>query len=372
MTLPEQPVVGIVGSAGAYGRWLCRFFQQQMGLAVIGHDPADPDSASPQAVLGAADVLVFSAPIRHTPDIIAQWVALSAGRESGQLWLDVTSVKMAPVSALLQSCAEVVGLHPMCAPPKSPSLQGRVLVVCPARLSRWRGWMDRLCAALQAQCVVSEPQRHDRIMALVQAMVHAGGLAQAGVMRQYVDRLDGMAGLMAFRTVGFELDVAVIARILALNPAIYEDIQFGNPYVAEMLGHFSAQLQRLHALVLAGDQAARTAFRQEFLQASATAFGAERVAEGNYSFERLGYLLADLAGERAVSVYLPQDRPGSLRSLLALFEEAGINLSSIHSSRTPEGALHFRLGLEGALDASVLVSVLAQVDASGIGQVLPS
>ena len=36
--------VGIIGSAGAYGRWLTRFFQQHMQLQVIGHDPADPDS----------------------------------------------------------------------------------------------------------------------------------------------------------------------------------------------------------------------------------------------------------------------------------------------------------------------------------------
>jgi prephenate dehydrogenase len=59
-----QPVVGIVGSAGAYGRWLRGFLQQRMGLEVIGHDPADPQSEDPETLLSRAQVLIFSAPTR--------------------------------------------------------------------------------------------------------------------------------------------------------------------------------------------------------------------------------------------------------------------------------------------------------------------
>ncbi len=142
--------VGIVGSAGAYGRWLTRFFEQHMQVRVIGHDPADPGSHAPEQLLEQADVLVFSAPIRHTSSLIAEYARLSAGREQERLWLDVTSVKEAPVQAMLASCAEVVGLHPMTAPPKAPTLKGRVMVVCEARLQHWRPWVDALCLALQA------------------------------------------------------------------------------------------------------------------------------------------------------------------------------------------------------------------------------
>ena len=94
------------------------------------------------------------------------------------------------------------------------------------------------------------------------------------------------------------------------------------------------------------------------------------IAEGNYSFERIGYLLADLSGERAVSVYLPEDRPGSLRALLAAFEQAGVNLASIHSSRTPAGELHFRLGLGAEVMPAALAQALALVADQGIGRIL--
>ena len=363
-------VIGIVGSAGAYGRWLTRFFRERMDLPVIGHDPADPASASPEALLQQADVLVFSAPIRHTPALIAEYVARSAGREAGRLWLDVTSVKEAPVEAMLASRAEVAGLHPMTAPPKSPTLKGRVLVVCEARLQAWKTWVQTLCLAMEAECVQSTPQQHDQVMAVVQAMVHASHLAQAGVLRGYQPVLGELAALMPFRSASFELDAAIIARIFALNPAIYEDIQFGNPHVAPMLQQLVEQLQQLQAQVQRGDDAARTAFRQQWLQDNREVFGDRAVADGNYTFERVGYLLADLTEKQALSVHLPEDRPGSLRALLHVFESHGISLASIHSSRTPAGDVHFRIGFVPGSDATRIQAAAVEVDVSGIGRVL--
>ncbi|RXK66823.1 prephenate dehydrogenase [Stenotrophomonas sp. MA5] len=362
--------IGIVGSAGAYGRWLGRFFEQQMRLQVIGHDPADAASHTPEQLLAEADVLVFSAPIRHTPELIAEYVRRSAGRERGRLWLDVTSVKDAPVQAMLASQAEVVGLHPMTAPPKAPTLKGRVMVVCEARLQHWQPWLDALCVALQAECVRATPQHHDQMMALVQAMVHATHLAQAGVLREYQPQLGTLEAMLPYRSASFELDTAIISRILSLNPAIYEDIQFGNPHVAPMLERLVGQLRVLQAQVDQGDDLARGAFREQMLVANQAAFGAPALASGNYTFERVGYLLADLTERNAVSVHLPEDRPGSLRELLNIFEQHGISLASIHSSRTPGGEVHFRIGFVAGSDPRALADAAAAVDASGIGRVL--
>ena len=48
---------------------------------------------------------------------------------------------------------------------------------------------------------------------------------------------------------------------------------------------------------------------------------------------------------------MPGARDGGLwllRALLSVFERLGINLDSIHSSRSAEGELHFRIGLDRA------------------------
>ncbi|KAF1689537.1 prephenate dehydrogenase [Pseudoxanthomonas taiwanensis] len=368
--MPVAPVVGLVGSAGAYGRWLRAFFEQRMGLRVLGHDPADPDSDTPGRLLAEADVLLFTAPIRHTPALIGHYRRLSAGREAGRLWLDVTSLKQAPVAAMLASRAEVVGLHPMSAPPKAPTLKGRVVVVCEARLERWRPWLEQLLEALQGQYVRTAPEHHDRVMALVQALVHAAHLGQAGVLRSFAGELGGPQALLPFRSVGFEMDAAVIARILAMNPQIYEDIQFENPHVARVLAQLEAQIARLRALVEQGDDRARAQFRAQYLDANRAAWDAAALEEGSYTFERVGYLLADLTETHSLGVHLPEDRPGSLRALLHVFERHGINLSSIHSSRTPAGEVHFRIGFEPASDPDALRRAAAEIDASGLGRVL--
>ncbi|WP_374606514.1 prephenate dehydrogenase [Thermomonas sp.] len=362
------PVVGIVGSRGAFGRWMAQFLRERMGLQVIGHDPAGDTTLSPRDLALQADVLLFSAPIRRTVAIIDTYVDAAAGDEAGKLWLDLTSIKQQPVAAMLRSSAEVAGLHPMTAPPKLDTLAGRTMAVCRARIDRWEPWLDHLLATSQADCVDIDPLAHDRAMALVQGLVHASHMAQAAVLRELAPAAGGLPGLHALRTIGHDLDLTVTGRILSGNPAIYEDIQFGNPHVMPMLERLSDAVALLLAQVTEGSDDARTVVRDRFLQQPAAWFGGDELAARSHGFERMGYLQADLQGRRYLSVYLPQDRPGSLRALLEVFERLGVNLGSIHSSRTPDGELHFRIGLD-AMPVS-MAKLRDAVETEGIGRVV--
>lgn len=69
------------------------------------------------------------------------------------------------------------------------------------------------------------------------------------------------------------------------------------------------QLQQLRALVAQGDDAARAQFRSQFLHDNAQALQQDALAAGNYTYERVGYLLADLTEPLTLSVYLPEDQP---------------------------------------------------------------
>ncbi len=364
----SSPVVGIVGSRGAFGRWLTRFFREQMALEVLGRDPAGDLALSESELIERCDVLVFSAPIRQTPALIERYVEIANGRECDQLWLDVTSIKREPVAAMLTSQAEVVGLHPMCAPPQSPTLRGRVMVVCEARLNDWRGFVERLLSSLEAQCVRAGPEQHDQRMALVQAMVHAVHLAQAAVLRDCAPAISGPEDVMPFRSVSFELDMTVATRVLSGNPAIYEDIQFGNPAVLPVLDKLLASLTTLRDCVQASDEPARERFRTAFFDSGRAFFGEPALREGNHGFERLGYLLADLADERVLDIHLIDDQPGSLRTLLVMMEAHGVNLRSIHSSRTPNGEVHFRIGCDDSTDAQLLITIAGEIERAGIGR----
>lgn len=362
------PVVAIVGCAGAYGRWLARFLRERMQLQVIGHDPAEAASLDPRALLQRADVVVFSTPIRDTTAIIESFAALADGIEAGQLWLDLTSIKQAPVQAMLRSRAEVAGLHPMAAPPKTATLKGHTMAVCRARLHHWQPWLDALLLALQADCVEIDPQAHDRAMALVQGLVHAAHMAQARVLCDLAAEAGGLPGLHALRTTGHQLDLAVTGRILSGNPAIYTGIQFDNPHVPAVLARLADATAELRTAVEDGGDDARARVGEQFLHAPAAWFGTDALAARSHDFERMGYLQADLQDARYLSIYLPEDRPGSLRALLDVFERLGVNLASIHSSRTPDGELHFRIGVDPL--PLPLATLRATVEEAGIGRVL--
>ncbi|MDE1893763.1 MAG: prephenate dehydrogenase [Pseudomonadota bacterium] len=370
--MDRTPVIGIVGSRGAYGLWLARFFRERMGLQVIGRDPAGDTALDERALIERADVLVFSAPIRATPALIAEYVRLAAGAERGRLWLDITSIKSTPVAALLTSQAEVVGLHPMCAPPHAPTLTGRAMVVCEARLDAWRPWLARFLEASQADCVLAEPEQHDRMMALVQGMVHAGHMAQGALWRELAPTVGGLAAIAPFHTVGYELDLAVTQRMLAGNPAIYQDIQFENPHVAPMLDRLADHVSRLRDLVRESSDSAREQMRRDWLEGGAAFFGPHSLERGSRYFERMAYLLADLAANSCLEVMMPADRPGSLRALLSIFEQHGINFDSIHSSRVSNGELRFRLGLDAATRGEDLAAAVVAMQGAGIARLLPA
>jgi prephenate dehydrogenase len=362
-------VVGVVGSHGAYGRWLVRFFGERMGCRVLGADPADPASSSMDQLIAHCEVLVFAAPIAATPRLIRDYARHAGVRARSQLWIDLCSVKSAPMAALAESGAESLGLHPMCAPPKGPDLRGRVLVCCEGRIERWRGFVDALYVALGAERVEAAPEQHDRVMALVQALVHAGHLVQAKVLAELAPALGGPQALFGFRSASFEMDLAMVERLLSGNPQVYAGIQFDNPAVPPVLHRLRAALEQLIAQVEAGADA-RADFVQTFFEAPRAAFAESELARGDHAFEQLGYLLADLAHDGALSVHLPEDRPGALRALLQVFEERGINLASIHSSRTPAGEVHFRFSFAPVPEPAALQALRVAIESAGIGHPL--
>ncbi len=358
-------VVGVVGAAGAYGQWLCRFFADVMHCKVIGADPMLPGSPSPANLVASADVLVFSAPIRQTPGIIADYVQAAGDRSRQQLWLDVTSLKQAAVDAMLQSQADVVGLHPMCAAPKTRTLRDRVLVVCEGRLQRWQRWFAALLQAFDAQTVHCTPAAHDQVMALVQGMIHAGHLAQAQVLSQQPAALAQLGHLMRFRSPSFTLDMTVLARILTSNPAIYEDIQFLNPHLPAVLDGLADAMQRMAQQIRAGSADARADWRRQNLSTPLATLGEEALQQGYTRFDQLAYLLADLDEPNVVIMHLPRDEPGQLQLLLAAFATRQVNLHSLHSSRDGEGKVHFRLGLDRAITAPEVHAALNELASSG-------
>ncbi|MEM5789508.1 MAG: prephenate dehydrogenase/arogenate dehydrogenase family protein, partial [Syntrophobacteraceae bacterium] len=96
--------VAIIGGLGEMGRLFCRFFESQ-GFKVSAADLGT--ALTPEEAVRNFDIIVFSVPLHETVAIIRGLVPFM---RPGQLVMDLTSLKTAPVREMLTSSASVVGL----------------------------------------------------------------------------------------------------------------------------------------------------------------------------------------------------------------------------------------------------------------------
>jgi prephenate dehydrogenase len=262
--------VGIIGSSGKYGKWLQKFFEK-IGCQVIGSDIAT--DITNRHVVEQSAVVIFAVPIGKTVSVINE--ISEFGRES-QLFMDVTSIKGPAVGAMLRSKANVVGLHPMCAP-TDDTLHGQVIVRCDARLTTvWSEWVDEVLKATEARVKISTPEEHDRNMAIVQGLTHATALIMASVVRTM--KID-VAEINDYVSPPYRVSLSVIGRILSQNPVLYEEIQMSNPGVLRVLEVLENEAGSFRRVVEAKDKAQ---FESDF-ESSRKHFG-EEVTNANEFF----------------------------------------------------------------------------------------
>jgi prephenate dehydrogenase len=265
--------VGIIGVRGQYGSWLKKICEG-MGFSVIGSEREG--GLRNEEVVQKSDIVIFAVPIACMVEVIESCVPFSRPE---QLWMDITSVKQEPVEAMLKSQAEVVGLHPMSAPPDG-TLKGQVMVVCRERLDRWGKFLNEFLAATEATIRESTPAYHDRQMAVVQVLSHASSISMASTVRALKVEVKDTR---RFTSPFYQVLWSAMSRLLAQNPELYADIQLHNPYTLEVLRAFEASVSEFRGIIERKD---REAFLSLFAN-NASHFGQESLNEGYEFFAAL-------------------------------------------------------------------------------------
>lgn len=265
----NEPVrtVAVIGGHGKIGRLLARLFGD-LGHRLLLVD-RDTELRAAEAA-AAADVVVVSVPIEHTEAVIRE-VGPHVRAES--LLMDVTSIKGAPVQAMLEStAASVVGTHPMFGP-SVHTLQGQRVVVCRARGDGWADWVVHTFTARGLSVTETTPAQHDRVMSVVQVLTHF----QTQVQGITLSRLGlPLAETMPFTSPAYLLELYVAARHFAQDPALYGPIEMRNPRSADVTAAFSASAQELARVIAEGDQ-----------ETFARLFGEVRTFFGDFTAEAL-------------------------------------------------------------------------------------
>ncbi|MGV3709900.1 MAG: bifunctional chorismate mutase/prephenate dehydrogenase [Gemmatimonas sp.] len=241
----EPRTISVIGGQGQIGRIMVRLF------ADLGHRVlvSDVDTSLKAAEAAAAsDVTIISVPIDKTEEVIR---AVGPHVPQHGLLMDVTSVKEAPVAAMLASTtASVLGTHPMFGP-SVHSLQGQRVVLCRARGDDWANWVAEMLAARGLIITEATPEKHDRAMSIVQVLTHF----QTQVLGLTLARMGmPLEDSLQFTSPAYKLELYVTARHFAQNPGLYGPIEMRNPRTGEVTGAFASAVQDISRVLAAGDQ----------------------------------------------------------------------------------------------------------------------
>ncbi|MEM7157109.1 MAG: bifunctional chorismate mutase/prephenate dehydrogenase [Myxococcota bacterium] len=238
----------VVGGAGRMGR---RFVQALSGR---GHDVdiLDPaaEGGTPEysELVPGADIVMLAVPMAH-----AVQVARAVGPlvRADALLCDINSLKEDICAEMLESCAgSCVGLHPMFGP-SVHSLRRQKVVYCPLRPGEHGPWLRSELERIGLEVIESTPQEHDRMMAVVQVLVHFSTLVMGHSLRRFGI---GVARSLAFTSPIYRLELAFVGRLFAQDPKLYAEIEMQNPHGAAARKAFLESAQALDATIGANDR----------------------------------------------------------------------------------------------------------------------
>lgn len=242
---------GIIGGTGRMGQFFVPVFERAgYDVLVSGRKTALTNAD----IARQCDLVIVSVPIRDTVRVIEEIAPLLA---RNQLLCDLTSLKVRPVEAMLNSKANVVGLHPMFGPTVR-SLKNQTIIVCPARVEEHL--LDRLTGVFRnegARCTPATAEEHDRMMAVVQGLTHYVTLCMADSIRRL-----GMdiADTRKFTSPVYQIELSLVGRLLSQDPDLYADILQMNPYVPEVLEACRSSAGDLAGIIGSGDPGLFRAF----------------------------------------------------------------------------------------------------------------
>lgn len=236
--------VVVIGGKGALGSVFVDMFRMSGYDVAILEQEDWPDA---QNLFAGAGLVLVSVPMKLTEDIIGKLNMLPADC----LLADITSIKSAPLQAMLEvHKGPVLGLHPMFGPDVS-SLVKQVIVVCHGRYPERYEWLLEQMRSWGAILKESTAQQHDDAMAFIQVMRHFCSYVYGAHLAGENPDLDR---LIQFSSPIYRLELAMVGRLFAQSPNLYADIIFNNKDSIALLRRFRDRFDQALATLEAGDK----------------------------------------------------------------------------------------------------------------------
>jgi len=222
------------------GRWFANFLiKEGKDVLITGRseqklrkvkEQLNVETSTSLAAVKSADVIIISVPIDTFEAVVKE---LQPHVHSGQIVLDVTSVKVSPVDIMHRylKSASVLGTHPVFGP-GARDLVNKNFVLTPtneneqALAEKVRQYLEKLGAKVS----LMPPQEHDKMMAVVLGLSHFIAIVSA-------DTLLGLGKLKTMGDIGgstYKLLRTLAESVVSEDADFYASLQMNLPGLPEM------------------------------------------------------------------------------------------------------------------------------------------
>lgn len=211
---PKMRRIVIIGGNGLLGQRFVEMFKLSgYEVDILGRGNWD----KAEEICSHAGLVIVGSPIDVTVSVIEQLSYLP----DDCILADITSIKDAPLQAMLKvHKGPVVGLHPMFGPDIS-SFAKQVIVYCDGRGKEKYQWLIEQMKIWGAHLYNVDSIVHDESMTLIQALRHFTSFVYGSHLK---DVNADLKQLLDLSSPIYRLELAMVGRLFAQDPALYADI----------------------------------------------------------------------------------------------------------------------------------------------------
>jgi len=234
-----NPIIGIVGGKGRMGKLFANFFKEH-GIKVLISDKNT--KLENKDLAEKADITIISVPIDKTVKVIEELLPYI---KEGAAIMDLTSIKKAPLKAMLKGDCEVMGIHPMFG--NSNPIPGQTIFISKTKKSdKWSEWMKKFLIRNKAIVKEITPKAHDKLMSVCQGLIHFADIAFVHALNKTNIPIKD---IVKFSSKASEIKVQLAARLIAQDPNLYGNIQIANPDTLKILKKYKKSIDDLIKII---------------------------------------------------------------------------------------------------------------------------
>ena len=232
--------IAIIGGSGKMGRWFARFLLKDGNEVIItGRNEKKLLEAKRQLgvevatnveVAKSADVVLISVPIDNFEEVVEQ---LCPYTHSGQVIIDITSIKVSPVETMHKHIKTglVLGAHPMFGPGARDIVnQSFILTPTNEEETALAQKIRRYLEARGARATMMTPYEHDEMMTVILGLSHFIAIVSADTLLSF-DRLREMEAIGGST---YKVLLTLVGSVISEDPEFYASVQMNLPKMTEI------------------------------------------------------------------------------------------------------------------------------------------